>query len=98
VFLVPQVEPFSGRSDSDQTLLSHLHSLLTSSDSQVLPHWRSNIERLRRCSSLIRELQAAIQSKKIEVALGDKVVVVNGDFNGLTGTVSQIEGGHRTHV
>jgi hypothetical protein len=26
---------YAGRSDSDQTLLSHLHSLLTSSDVQV---------------------------------------------------------------
>ena len=82
------------RSDRHVTLLSHLHSLLTSSEGQVpndIPHSEPTFRVffLRRMTVC---LQPAAAVKKPELVRGDKVVASGGDFVGLTGLVSQVAG------
>lgn len=84
---------YAGRSDSDVTLLSHLHSLLTSSEGQVpndIPHSEPTFRVFLRCMTVC--LQPAAAVKKPELVRGDKVVASGGDFVGLTGLVSQVAG------
>jgi hypothetical protein len=86
-------QDYAGRSDSDHTLLSHLHSLLSSGEGQVHEFLECRVyavlldlERVTIC------VLQALASMKTELLRGDKVVANGGDFVGLTGTVAQVIG------